>query len=123
VPKVTIKKTVTSTALQDDGRWKITYDVKVIGDAQLTATYSLSDTLSFGGDIDVLTADSGWTGPGGSSGSFGSSTTAQLATDQAIAKGATDTYTVTAYATIDQDAFGGDTLTCDDSRTPKPGAS
>ena len=121
VPKVTIKKTVTSTALQDDGRWKITYDVKVTGDAQLTATYSLSDTLTFGGDIDVLTADSGWTGPGGSSGSFGSSTTAQLATDQAIAKGVTDTYTVTAYATIDQDAFGGDTLTCDDSRTPEAG--
>lgn len=121
VPKVTISKTVTSSALQDDGRWKITYDVKVIGDAQLTATYSLSDTLSFGGDIDVLTADSGWTGPGGSSGSFGPSTTAQLATDQAIAKGATDTYTVTAYATIDQDAFGGDTLTCDDSRTPEAG--
>lgn len=119
VPTVTIAKTVTSTALQDDGRWKVTYDVKVTGDTELAATYSLSDTLTFGGDIVIDTADSGWTGP--TSGSFGPSTTAQLATDQAIAKGATDTYTVTAYATIDQDAFGGDTLTCDDSRTPEAG--
>ncbi|MBN9177720.1 MAG: DUF11 domain-containing protein [Microbacterium sp.] len=121
VPTVKVAKTVTSTALQSDGRWEVTYDVKVTGDANLAATYSLSDTLTFGGDIDVLTADSGWTGPGGSSGSFGSSTTAQLATDRVIAKNTTDTYTVTAYATIDQAAFAGDTLTCDTGDEPGAG--
>ncbi|WP_431801822.1 SpaA isopeptide-forming pilin-related protein [Microbacterium sp. bgisy203] len=119
VPTVTLSKTVTSTALQADGRWKITYDVVVTGDDELTATYSLSDTLTFGGDIVVDTAASGWTGP--TTGSFGSSTTAQLATDRAIAKNAVDTYTVTAYATIDQAAFTGETLTCDDGRVPEAG--
>ncbi len=116
VPGVTVTKTETSTVLEADGRWKITYDVVVTGDAELVATYSLSDTLTFGGDIAVDTAASGWTGPTGT-GSFGASTTAQLATDEPIAAGATHTYTVTAYATVDQEAFEGDTLTCEPSGT------
>ena len=119
VPTVSIAKKVTSTALEADGRWKITYDVTVTGDKDLAATYSLSDALTFGGDITVDTAASGWTGE--TTGSFGTSTTAQLATDHVIAAKAVHVYTVTAYATIDQAAFQGDTLTCDGGRIPEAG--
>lgn len=118
-PTVSLTKTVTSTSLQDDGRWRIVYDIVVTGDAALSAVYSLSDTLTFGGGIAVDTSASGWTGP--TAGSFGPSTTARLAADRVIAAGGVETYTVTAYAAIDPSAADGDTLACDTGATPDAG--
>jgi hypothetical protein len=106
-PDVTIQKTVTSTSQQPDGTWEVSYDIDVTNtSATLAAVYTLSDTLRFGGDIDIV--DVSWTGPtsgGGSAvGQFA------IATNRVLAPSATDTYTVTVLATIDSAGWEGDTL-------------
>lgn len=121
-PDVTIDKTVTGTKQLVDGTWEITYDVVVTNSSTtLAAIYSLADTLQFGGDITV--DDASWTGP--TSGDFAADGTAQLATDRVLAPsaggGGVDTYTVTAHATIDVDAWSGDTLACTDETPPTAG--
>ncbi len=56
----------------------------------LSAEYDLEDTLDFGGDINIGSAE--WTGE--SSGTFaGPDATAILATDKEIEQGETETYT------------------------------
>jgi len=109
-PDATIAKTVTSTVQLADGTWQITYDIAVTNASDsLAAVYSLADALEFGGDIEVQGAT--WTGPTGS-GDFAADGTATLATDRALAAGATETYTVVANATIDAAAWESGELTC-----------
>ncbi|QIG38594.1 VWA domain-containing protein [Microbacterium sp. 4R-513] len=116
-PDVTIAKTVTGTKQLVDGTWEIVYDVVVTNpSAALAAVYSLADTLQFGGDIAVV--DASWTGP--TSGTF-TAGTATLATDRVLAASGVETYTVTAHATIDQDAWDGDTVSCTDQTPPTAG--
>lgn len=116
-PGVDIDKTVTSTIQNPDGTWTIAYDVVVTNrSSQLVAVYSLTDELLFGGDIAVDSAT--WTGP--TSGTF-SGTSATFATNRTLAKGASETYTVTANATIDVDAWEEGTVLCDESPNPDDG--
>ena len=118
-PVVEVEKTVTSTTQLADGTWEIEYDVMVTNpDADLAAVYNLADTLVFGGDIVVDGAS--WTGPTGG-GDFAADGTATLATDRLIAAEGEDIYTVTVSATVDADAWSGDTLTCQDAEGPSAG--
>ncbi|HEX5859998.1 MAG TPA: hypothetical protein VFY91_17955 [Microbacterium sp.] len=118
-PGVTIAKTVTGTVQLADGTWEITYEVEVTNDSDDTAAvYNLADALQFGGDIVVDGAS--WTGPAGG-GDFAPDGTATLATDRVIAGGDDETYTVTVRATVDADAWAGDTLTCQDDEGPSAG--
>ena len=118
-PEVDVEKTVTSTVQNADGTWTITYDVVVTNlSSQYVAVYDLTDDLLFGGDITVDSAS--WTGPGGTSGTF-SGTSATLATDRVLAKSGVETYTVTANATIDVDAWEEGTVACDASPNPDNG--
>ena len=126
----TITKTVTSTN-QDPatGDWTIMYDVDVAlaptGPANplgLSAEYGLEDTLDFGGDINIGSAE--WTGE--SSGTFASPTaTAILATDKEIEQGETEKYTITVVAEVTSEAVDGGTPSAtrkkaavEDSSTP-----
>ncbi len=117
-PGVDVAKTVTSTVQLADGTWQISYRVTVTNRSdELLAVYSLTDELVFGGGITILDgADAPtWAGPGGSGGTF-TGTSATLATDRVLAArdgdAGVDVYTVTATATIDADAWSGDTLIC-----------
>lgn len=111
-PEVTIEKTWISSALQADGSWKVTYEVVVTNPSELTAVYTATDELTFGAGASVLTERSGWTGA--TTGSFGSDVEATLATDRALAAGAQDTYTVTAYATVPADVYVDENAGCGD---------
>ncbi|MDR7113589.1 putative repeat protein (TIGR01451 family)/LPXTG-motif cell wall-anchored protein/fimbrial isopeptide formation D2 family protein [Microbacterium trichothecenolyticum] len=123
-PTVDIAKTVTGTKQLEDGTWEITYDVVVTNSSTtLAAVYSLDDTLEFGGDIEIV--DASWTGPTGLGDFAGPAWSATLATDQVLAPkvdaAGVDTYTVTAHANIDAEAWDGDTLVCKDDEGPSAG--
>ncbi len=118
-PDVAIAKTVTGTKQLADGSWQITYNVVVTNQSTTAAaTYSLSDSLQFGGGITVTSAT--WTGA--TSGTF-TGTTGTLATNRVLAPKAgaagVDTYTVTAHATIPASAWTAhpSTLLCQDNAT------
>ncbi|MCW5954180.1 MAG: hypothetical protein KIT69_18170, partial [Propionibacteriaceae bacterium] len=104
---VGIAKTVTNVTQLADGRWQITYDVVATNTTEVVGVYSLTDTVEFGGDIVVDSAS--WTGQ--SSGTFVGNT-ATLATDVALVAGGTHTYVVTVLATVDAEAWAGETLRC-----------
>jgi uncharacterized repeat protein (TIGR01451 family)/LPXTG-motif cell wall-anchored protein len=112
-------KTVTGTSQNADGSWTITYDIVVTNTStEAPATYSVTDALAFGGDIEVM--DASWTGPGGTDVPFanaGDDWTADIATDAVLPPKTDDagtaTYTVTVHASVPLGAWEGDTLTCD----------
>ncbi|GAA1982345.1 hypothetical protein [Microbacterium pumilum] len=114
----TVTKTATSTN-QDPvtGDWTITYDIVVnlapAGPANpdgLSAEYDLTDTLDFGGGIDIGSAK--WSGE--SSGTFPApDATVTLATDHEIEAGDTHTYTVTVVAEVTAEAVDSGTSACD----------
>ncbi|WP_318354384.1 MULTISPECIES: VWA domain-containing protein [Microbacterium] len=123
-PAVDIDKSVTGTKQLADGTWEITYDVVVTNTSdELAAVYSLEDALQFGGDIDI--ADASWIGPNGPGTFEGPAWSATLATDQVLAPlgdgAGEDTYTVTVHATVDADAWDGETLACQEGETPGAG--
>ncbi|TDN90595.1 VWA domain-containing protein [Microbacterium sp. BK668] len=114
----TIVKTVTGTDQDPStGDWTITYAIEVtlapVGPGNpdgLAAEYDLTDTLDFGGGIEVVEAT--WAGQ--SSGTFDPVTDpAELASDEAIAAGATHVYSVTVRATVTAEAIDGGTTSCD----------
>ncbi|GAA5200747.1 VWA domain-containing protein [Microbacterium jejuense] len=117
-PATEQSKTVTSTSQGEDGTWTITYDIVVTNTStEAPATYSVTDKLEFGGDIEVQ--DASWTGPGGTDVPFvnaGDDWTADIATDATLAPKTettgTATYTVTVHATVPAEAWDGDTLGC-----------
>ncbi len=107
----TITKTATSVTQGDDGLWTITYDINVnLVDEDLAAKYSLTDTLSFGGDIAIVSKK--WEGQGTTDGAF-SGNTATIATDKVIGTGETHTYTVTVVANVTAAAIEGGTTVCE----------
>ncbi|MDR5700319.1 prealbumin-like fold domain-containing protein [Agromyces aerolatus] len=100
-----VAKSVTSTTQQADGSWEIEYLVVVTGNADFTTTYSLTDTLDFGGPITVVSAD--WSGE--TTGEFDlESGTAELANDRTIGATKTHEYVVTVVATVAEGAFQDD---------------
>ncbi|GAA2827668.1 hypothetical protein GCM10010471_06460 [Leucobacter komagatae] len=108
-----VTKTVTSKTQLADGTWLIVYAVTAKNPlGPIAAIYSLTDTLNFGGDVEVTSAQ--WTGPAATTGTF-TNGTATLATNRTLAAGATDNFTVTALATIDPAAWTAEqsTLECD----------
>lgn len=111
VPKVDVAKKVVSTVQGVDGKWTVVYDVVVSNASDLTAVYSLSDTLHFGGGISVVSAS--WSGAG--SGVFASGeTSAVLATDRALLAKSSHTFTVSVVSLVDPAAWGssGSQLAC-----------
>lgn len=119
-------KTVTSTTQDPEtGDWRIVYDIDVALAAEgpenpkgLSAEYDLTDTLEFGGGIDIGSAS--WTGE--SSGDFpGPDETAELATDKTIDAGETHTYTVTVVAAVTGEAIDGGTTACLGGEVPEAG--
>lgn len=114
LPEVDIVKTVTDTFQNPDGSWTITYDIEVTNEDEneLTAIYTLTDTLEFGAGITPTAAS--WTGPAEDdpvpSGTWtdpvADNLTTTLATDRALtAATGTHTYTVTVEATIAPEAW------------------
>jgi len=111
-------KAVTSTSQDEDGTWTITYDIVVTNTStESPATYSVTDALAFGGDIEVQ--DASWTGPGGTDVPFvnvGDDWTADIASNAVLPpktdSAGTATYTVTVHAIVPADAWDGDTLGC-----------
>jgi uncharacterized repeat protein (TIGR01451 family) len=120
-PEVEIGKDVTDVSQDEDGNWIVVYDVTVTNTSdEYSAVYDLTDELVFGGDITIVEAS--WTGPSAlSPGVFADPWLATLADDEVLAAEASDTYTVTAIATIDADGWAGQTLLCQDGERPGRG--
>jgi uncharacterized repeat protein (TIGR01451 family)/LPXTG-motif cell wall-anchored protein len=122
-----VAKAVKSTTQNSDGTWSITYDVTVTqpatgptNPAGLSGKYNLSDTLDFGGDIDVNSASWEYSGTSHNwSVGFGDAQT--LATGKAIKQGVTDTYTVVVNADVTQKAVDEGNTVCKDSQSPQAG--
>lgn len=121
----TIEKTVTSTEQKSNGDWKITYDVVVTLAEQgpenpkgLSAKYDLTDTLDFGGDINVGSAQ--WSLDGADPVDF-DGITAEMAKDKSIAAGGTHTYTVSVVAEVTEAAIDGGTTACLPGENPGAG--
>lgn len=105
-------KQVTSTTPNDDGTWTITYEIIVSNESEDSRyTYSLADTLNFGGDIDVQ--DAAWSLEGASENAFAADGTATLATDRTIDPLTQDVYTVTVTANVTAAAYAAGTDSCD----------
>jgi uncharacterized repeat protein (TIGR01451 family) len=119
-PIPTASKTVASTVQNADGSWTITYNLVVTNpDGDLSAVYSLSDTPGFGTGITitgaVVTPPSGATAP-----TWDGTGTVQLATDRALAAGATETWTIALTANVTTAATGADRA-CSPGGTPGAG--
>lgn len=95
----TITKTVATPVQNADGTWTITYLVTVANPSKFAPlTYTLSDTLAFGGSI---VANASASGPGGAvAGWTGVVPNTVLATGVVLAANSTHVYTVTAIATV-----------------------
>lgn len=113
----TVEKTVTSTTQGADGNWTIVYDVRVtlptgdLNPKNLSAEYSLTDTLRFGGGITIV-GNPTWSGPNAASGTFAGNQ-ATLATDETITPDdSPHVYTVTAIATVPTEAFTEGSVAC-----------
>jgi hypothetical protein len=95
----TVAKTVTSSVQNADGTWTITYDLAVSNSSGVySSPYSLSDTLEFGGGINVLSATA--SGPGVNASWTGSSPNTTVAGGGSLAPNSSVHYTVTATARV-----------------------
>ncbi|MGU3647046.1 VWA domain-containing protein [Microbacterium sp. C23T] len=120
-------KTVTSTTQNPDtGDWTIVYDIDVKLAAKgpqnpdgLSAEYDLTDTLDFGGDINIGSAE--WEYAGTSHDFAGPDSTEILANDRKIAAGQTHTYTVTVVASVAKKAIDDETTACLGGEVPEAG--
>ncbi|MFE5407345.1 VWA domain-containing protein [Microbacterium sp. NPDC056569] len=122
-------KTVTSTTQDPEtGDWTIVYEIDValapegpLNPKGLSAEYDLEDELQFGGDINIGSAE--WTGPSDlSPGTFPApDQPAQLAEDERIDAGETDTYVVTVVASVTEEAIDGGTTDCIGGEVPEAG--
>ncbi|WP_347978060.1 SpaA isopeptide-forming pilin-related protein [Microbacterium sp. ProA8] len=111
-------KTVTSTTQDPEtGDWTIVYDIDVTlapegpeNPEGLSAEYDLTDTLEFGGDIEIGSAS--WEFEGTSNDFAGPNDPATLANDRTIDAGETHTYTVTVVAAVTEQAIDDGTTEC-----------
>ncbi len=105
-PQPTLTKTVTSNIQNPDGTWTIVYDVAVTNpNASIETSFTLTDTLTFGHNIVVNSANV--TGAGASN-SWNGTTVTTIVADAALAAGATEHYTVTVNATVPASAAPSD---------------
>ncbi|KRC60516.1 hypothetical protein ASE14_05750 [Agromyces sp. Root81] len=88
-----------------DGVWTMTYDITVTGNAEFVTTYTLQDTLRFGPEIDILSAD--WSGEtsGGWADPEADPTATLVGSPRTLGIDAVEEYTVTVTATVDTAAF------------------
>ncbi|MFL4476393.1 LPXTG cell wall anchor domain-containing protein, partial [Paeniglutamicibacter sp. MACA_103] len=111
----TVVKTVTGTQQNADGSWDITYKLEVTNKDAFQGRYSLNDTLSFGGGIEVT--DASWTGPAAGDGDAWDLETPNhtevLATDTLIDAEATHTYLVSATADVAPGVIGSAAGNCE----------
>lgn len=124
-----VDKQVVSTTQDDAGLWNITYDITValpegepLNPNNRSAKYDLSDTLDFGGDIEIQSAE--WSLDGGAVTAWEDpmgSPTEQLASGKAIAAGVTHTYTVSVVALVTTEAFENGTDVCEAQSGPEGG--
>ncbi|WP_350347366.1 hypothetical protein ABIQ69_12070 [Agromyces sp. G08B096] len=101
------------TVSQDaDGVWTAEYELTVTGNPEFISTYTLEDTLRFGPEVEVLSAE--WSGEG-DSGTWADPetdpTTTIVGTATPIGIDEVHTYTVTVTATVDAAAFEDPTTT------------
>ncbi|MFK4834629.1 hypothetical protein ACI3KY_02750 [Microbacterium sp. ZW T2_14] len=120
-------KTVASTTQDPEtGDWTIVYEIDVALAEQgpqnpkgLSAEYDLTDTLDFGGDISIGSAE--WEFEGTSHDFSGPDEEQTLATDEKIDAGQTHTYTVTVVASVTAEAIDGETTDCLSGEGPEAG--
>lgn len=92
-----------------DGEWTIVYDLTVTGNEDFVSKYTLKDTLRFGPEVDIQSAE--WVNPDDPSenGTWadpeGSPTTDLVSTPKVIGVDDTHRYTVTVIASVDEPAF------------------
>ncbi|WP_461638039.1 VWA domain-containing protein [Leucobacter sp. BZR 635] len=111
-------KQVAKAVQGPNGDWAIDYDLVVKlpkkGEKNpdgLSANYTLSDTLAYGGGIDVQSAS--WTGPGSAAGDFTAGAwSADIAQGATIAAGDTHRYRVTVVASVTAAAVEAGTTEC-----------
>ncbi|WP_157802972.1 prealbumin-like fold domain-containing protein [Compostimonas suwonensis] len=120
----TITKTAHDPVANADGSWTIVYDIAVTNPSSVKATdYALSDTLKFGGDIVVNSADV--LKPGSTTPVAIAATGANelAAAGTALAPSTTAIYVVTVNATVEPGAFTKtpSTLECLPGSTPAAG--
>ena len=97
-PQPMVTKTVTSNTQNPDGTWTIVYDVAVTNpNASIETSFTLTDTLAFGPNIDVNSAKV--TGAGASP-SWNGATDTTIVAAAPLDPGATEHYTVTVNATV-----------------------
>lgn len=95
LPSITHTKTVESNKQQPDGSWTVVYKVTVRNNGTATGVYSLTDEpkLTVSGALTMLSASAA--GPSGPIATWNGTSDKTLATDRALAAGATESYTIT----------------------------
>ncbi|MDN3635365.1 choice-of-anchor A family protein, partial [Neolewinella lacunae] len=96
LPNVELAKTFVSATVQPDGSYNVVYTIAVTNNGGATGTYGLTDTPSFDDDVTI----NGGTFSGEASGTLTAGTTT-LTTNNSIAAGATETFTLTYNVTLD----------------------
>lgn len=97
-PMPEISKRVASTAVGEDGRWTIVYDIAVTNpDSQYSTFYSLDDAFGFAEGVAVISAQA-VSADAAVSGAWNGESEVTLTSDAALPPAATDTYTVTVVA-------------------------
>ena len=104
------KTTVGKPVVGPDGNYKVTYEVTVSNTGGLAGLYSLADTIRFDGDVRVDSIS--YILPDGSVvavplGSPPNETGFELASEELLAAGETDTFTVCVYVDLDVTNPGG----------------
>ena len=101
----TVEKGDPTVVQGDDGTWTMTYDITVTGNADFVTKYTLQDTLKFGPEVEILTAE--WDGE--TSGTWAdpeaNPTATLVASPRTLGIDAVEEYTVTVTAKVSKAAF------------------
>ncbi|HRK82679.1 MAG TPA: DUF11 domain-containing protein, partial [Saprospiraceae bacterium] len=109
LPNIILDKTFVSATVQPNGSYNVVYTIAVTNNGGATGAYTLTDTPGF--DNDVTINSGSYTGE--ASGSLNTTGTTTLTTNNSIAAGATETFTLTFNVTLDLSATstdGGDNV-------------
>jgi hypothetical protein len=96
LPNVILDKTFVSATVQPNGSYNVVYTIAVTNNGGAQGTYTLTDTPGF--DDDVTINSGNYTGEAAGALSAGTST---LTTNNSIAAGTTETFTLTYNVTLD----------------------